>query len=804
MKNRTVAVVCITALAALIGVGSITPAAQAPARERGQDAASQKALVDQYCVGCHNTKAKAAGLDSGVLTLDGVNLGRVSDDRDIWERVVRKVRAGMMPPANARRQDTATLDRFSGWLETELDRGATPHLPPPGLHRLNRVEYQNVVRDLLGIEIDATKFLPADDSTHGFDNIAGTLGMSPALLEAYVSAAGKISRLAIGTQTAPAQTMYPVPVDMTQMYHVAGLPLGTRGGTLVRHHFPVDGEYAIRVYPVRKGNMGGSGTFGGVRGEQVEITLNGEHLGLFDWDKGTAARSGSGDPGTIDLTLQVKAGQHDVGVAFLATHYAPLADMNKPFLRTTIETGGIDGLNFFPHIASVRIDGPVKMSGVSDTDSRRRVFICRPWAAAQEAACARTILANLATRAFRRPASPNEVDELLRVYQIGRKTGDFELGIEMALRGVLAHPKFLYRVEVEPEGVAAGQTYRLSDYELAARLSFFLWSTMPDEQLMTLAAARRLRDPAVLEAQVRRMLKDPRAEALAVNFAGQWLNLRGVEASAPAPPIYPDFDDNLRQAFRRELELLFDAIVREDRSIGELLTADYTFVNERLARHYGLANVYGSLFRRVTLTGNLDVRRGLLRKGAFLLTTSQATRTSPVIRGKWVLSNVLGVPPPQPPANVPELKASKSDVAGNSKEPSLRQKMTDHRIRADCVNCHKLMDPIGFALENFDATGAWRTMDGTTPVDSGDVMYDGTTIDGVGGLRSWLLGRSDLYLRTVTEKLFTYALGRGAEAGDMPLVRSVVSDAKRNNERFSSLVLHIVRSAPFQMNRKAS
>jgi hypothetical protein len=390
------------------------------------------------------------------------------------------------------------------------------------------------------------------------------------------------------------------------------------------------------------------------------------------------------------------------------------------------------------------------------------------------------------------------------VYDVGRKTGNFEHGIEMALRGLLAHPKFLYRIEAEPANLAAGQTYRLSEYELASRLSFFLWSTMPDDQLMALAAKGTLRNPAVLEAQVRRMLKDPRAEALAVNFAGQWLNLRGVQASAPAPPLYPDFDDNLRQAMRREVELLFDAIVREDRSIQELLTADYTFVNERLARHYGIPNVYGSAFRRVALGADLDARRGLLGKGAFLLTSSQATRTSPVIRGKWVLSNLLGVPPPQPPPNVPELKAAKADVAGNAKEPSLRQKMIAHRIRPDCVNCHKLMDPIGFALENFDAIGAWRTMDGTASVDAGDVMYDGTRVDGVAGLRSWLLGKPDLYVRTVTEKLLTYALGRGAEAADMPLVRSIVADSKRNGDRFSSLVLGIVRSAPFQTNRKAS
>jgi hypothetical protein len=798
MTKSTLAVSGMVAIA-WIAADAVTPAAQVPA-----GATAQNAIIDQYCLGCHNTKAKAAGLESGVLTLDTVNLSRIRDDRDVWERVIRKVRAGMMPPANARRPDVATLDRFVGGLEAELDRNAPPHLPPPGLHRLNRAEYENVVRDLLGLDIDATKFLPPDDSTHGFDNMAGTLGMSPALLEAYVSAAGKISRLAIGTQIAPVQAMYPVPVDATQMYHVEGLPLGTRGGAVIRHHFPADGEYAIRVYPVRKGNMGGSGTFGGVRGEQVEVSLDGERVAVFDWDKSTAARSGSGGPGTIDLTLKVQSGLRNVGVAFVATHYAPLTDLNKPFLRTTIETGGIDGLNFFPHIASVRIAGPLTVSGVSDTESRHRVFVCRPAAATQERTCARTILANLANRAFRRPASFSDIDELVQLYAVGRNTGDFEHGIEMALRGVLAHPKFLYRVEVEPASVAAGQTYRISDYELASRMSFFLWSTMPDEQLMALAARGTLRNPAVLEAQVRRMLKDPRAEALAVNFAGQWLNLRGVQASAPAPPLYPDFDDNLRQAMRKEVELLFDTIVREDRSVRELLTADYTFVNERLARHYGIRNVYGSVFRRVTLDDGLDARRGLLGKGAFLLTTSQATRTSPVIRGKWVLSNIIGVPPPQPPANVPVLKAQRTDVAGNTKEPSLRQKMIDHRIRPDCVNCHKLMDPIGFALENFDAIGAWRTMDGTAPVDAGDVMYDSTKVDGVAGLRSWLLGRSDLYLRTVTEKLMTYALGRGAEAGDMPLIRSIVSDAKRNNERFSSLVLGIVRSAPFQMNRKAS
>lgn len=801
MKKRLILVgfvACVLAVAAVFGQTTGAP-------RQGTTAASvatQSTLINQYCVGCHSEDAKEAGLDSGKLVLENLDLTKVSENGETWEKVVRRLRAGMMPPVGSPRPDAPTYEALTVWLENELDRTVQRRMPAPGLHRLNRIEYANVIRDLLALEVDATRFLPADDSTRGFDNLAGTLGMSSSLLEAYVSAAGKISRMAIGNVTAPTQVVYALPVDTTQNYHVEGLPFGTRGGTLVRHNFPVDGEYAIKVFSVKKGNMGGSGTFGDIRGEKLEISLDGERLGLFDWDTEVQAERGSGEPGTIDLTFPAKAGTHTVGVTFLATNYAPVGGNADPFERTTIETGGIGGFQFFPHVGSVRITGPYNSVGASDTPTRSKIFVCTPTSASQEAACAREIVTNLVRRAFRRPATDEDLESLMTFYQAGRDKGTFDDGIEMALRRILADLEFIYRIEAEPANLASGQAYRVSDVELASRLSFFLWSTIPDDELMNVAVAGRLKEPAVLEQQVRRMLADPRAEALVANFAGQWLNLRGLQASYPVVELFPDFDDNLRQAFWRETELLFGSIVREDRNVLDLLTADYTFVNERLAKHYGIPNVYGTQFRRVTLGASLDSRRGLLGQGSILTTTSDVGRTSPVKRGKWILTNLLGVEPPQPPPNVPELKPKKNDIAGNVKELSMREKMLEHRVRPDCVNCHKLMDPIGFSLENFNAIGMWRTDDEGVPINAADEVYDGSDIDGPAGLRQWLLGRSDQVVRVMTEKLLTYALGRGFEYYDMPLVRQIARDASRNGNRFSSIVLGIVKSEPFQMNMK--
>jgi hypothetical protein len=777
----------------------------------------QRALIDQYCVGCHNQKLKTAG-----LMLDALDITHVGEHAAVWEKVVRKLRAGMMPPSGSRRPDPATYASLIAWLENELDRSAQVYLPPPGLHRLNRTEYANAIRDLLDLEIDSAKFLPSDDSTRGFDNIAGALGISSTLVEAYVSAAAKISRLAIGEAEPPTLVVYRAPEDTSQDYHIEGLPFGTRGGMLVRHVFPSDGEYTVTVTPIFGDNMSPAG-FGSVPCERLDLMLDGERLQLMDWQGGgrapaancggrrqAAVRSGQAGPeaffggrgGTpMRVRFKATAGLHAVGVTFLQTNLAPILDLDQHFARSTVQTGPTPGYTFFPHVGTVRIEGPYGATPAMNSPSRRRIFVCHPTGVTSEAACARKILASLAMRAFRRPAQTSEVEMLMGFYQSGREAGQFDQGIEMAIARILASPQFVYRIEEEPTNLKAGQAYRLSDQDLASRLSFFLWSRGPDDELMTLARQGRLKDPTVLERQARRLLQDPRAEALAINFAGQWLNLRGLQSVGPLPMLYPDFDDPLRQAMRREVELLFGTIVREDRSVVELLTADYTFVNERLARHYGIPYVYGSQFRRVTLGPEMDVRRGLLGKGAFLTTTSKPERTSPVTRGKWIMTNILGMSPPDPPADVPPLKPRTADATGHARDQTMRQKMLDHRVRADCIQCHRLMDPIGFALENFDAIATWRSHDEGTAIDASGELFDNTKIDGPVGLRNWLTtGYSSQFVSVVIEKLLTYALGRGIEYQDMPLVRAIARDAARSDNRLSALVLGVIQSKPFQMN----
>jgi uncharacterized protein DUF1592/uncharacterized protein DUF1588/uncharacterized protein DUF1595/uncharacterized protein DUF1587/uncharacterized protein DUF1585/cytochrome c len=779
----------------------------------------QRALINQYCVSCHNQKLKTAG-----LMLDALDLAHVGDNAAAWEKVVRKLRAGMMPPAGSRRPDSAAYESLRTWLEDELDRNAQVHVPPPGLHRLNRTEYANAIGDLLDLEVDPAKFLPSDDSTHGFDNIAGALGISSTLVEAYVTAAAKISRLAIGEAETPTLVVYRAPEDTSQDYHIEGLPFGTRGGMLVRHVFPSDGEYSVTVTPIFGDNMSPAG-FGSVPCERLDVMLDGERLQLMDWQGGgrapaancggrrqAAVRSGQAGPeaffggrgGTpMRVRFKATAGLHRVGVTFLQTNLAPILDLDRHFARSTVQTGPTPGYTFFPHVGTVRIEGPYGATPAMNSPSRRRIFVCRPSEPAKEGACARRIITNLATRAFRRPVRASEVGMLMEFYRSGREEGKFDQGIEMALARILASPQFIYRIEEEPASLKPGQVYRLSDRDLASRLSFFLWSTGPDDELRRLASQGRLKDPTVLEGQARRMLQDPRSEALAINFAGQWLNLRGLQSVGPLPMLYPDFDDPLRQAMRREVELLFDTIVREDRSVVDLLTADYTFVNERLAKHYGIPYIYGSQFRRVTLGPEMDVRRGLLGKGAFLTTTSKPERTSPVTRGKWIMTNILGVSPPDPPADVPPLKPRLTDPSGNVRDQTMRQKMLDHRVRADCIQCHRLMDPIGFALENFDAIAAWRSHDEGTAIDASSEVFDNTKIDGPAGLRTWLTtGYSSQFVSVVIEKLLTYALGRGIEYQDMPLVRAIARDAARSDNRFSALVLGVIRSQAFQMNMR--
>lgn len=758
-------------------------------------AVDAREFITTYCADCHNPATRNGGLD--LESLDPTNM---TGHGETWEKVVRKLRAGMMPPVNNPRPDAGTYEAFIQTLETALDKSAPARLPAPGLHRLNRTEYTNVIRDVLGLEVDASKFLPPDDSTHGFDNQAGTLTSSPALIEAYRSAAGKISRMAIGDVTAPQQAIYRVADDTSQDYHIAGLPFGTRGGMVAKHDFPADGEYALKIWPVNKGNMDNNNAFGEIRGEKLEVLLDSQLIRQIDWDR-EVGRGPAVHQGTQELRFKVKAGVHTVGVTFLATNYAPGNDLDKHFLRSTIETGGLPGFSFYPHVGYIRIDGPYNPAGASGSPSYTKIFVCRPTSADDEPACAAKVLAALAQRAYRRPSTPEDVEKLMTFYQKGRNEKDFDHGIELAVERVLLDPEFVFRKESEPE-VAAGQKYRVADLELASRLSFFLWSTVPDDELIGLASRDKLSDPAVLEAQVQRMLADPRSQQFVSNFFGQWLGVRSLATAAPVTQSFPDYDDNLRQAFQREAELFFDSIVHENRSVIDLIDADYTFVNERLARHYGIPNVYGSNFRRVTLPKELDVRRGLLGKGFFLQVSSQASRTSVVQRGKTVMQVFLGVSPPNPPPNVViKINSTESDVHGAAK-PTMRQQMEMHRANEPCHSCHAIMDPIGFTLENFDAVGAWRTLDGGSPVNPAGGLVDGTTLSGVSDLRTALLRYSPQFTRVITERLLTYALGRGVEYYDMPLVRSIVHEAEPGNYRFASLILAVVKSEPFQFNTK--
>jgi hypothetical protein len=708
-------------------------------------------------VGCHNEKLKTAG-----LTLDKMDPANPGEHAEAWEKVVRKVRAGMMPPSGARRPDRAVLDAFASTIEAGLDRWAV-NRPNPGataLHRLNRTEYANAVRDLLAIDVDAATLLPPDDSSEGFDNIADVLGVSPALLERYVSAATKISRVAVGDPAiTAATTTYRVAAGLSQADHIEGLPLGTRGGILFRHTFPLDAEYTFRI------RARGGGAFQGVgRDEQIEVTVNGTRVKLLP-----------GGP-SQDVKLAMKAGPQSIGVAFVKKGLPGADD-----LWTVIS--GSSG------IASIAITGPLNVTGPGETPSRSRLFVCRPAAPTDELPCAKQILTALARRAYRRPPTDGDLETLLGFYQRGRNDGSFETGIQRALERVLIDARFVFRVEREPGGVTAGASYPISDLELASRLSFFLWSSIPDDELLDVAARGKLRDPAELEKQARRMLADPRARALVDNFAGQWLYLRELRNARPQAR---DFDDNLRQSFLRETEMLVDSVIRQDRSVLDLLTASDTFVDERLARHYGIPNIYGSQFRRVTLKD--DARRGLLGKGSILLVTSVANRTSPVARGKWILENLLGTAAPLPPPNVPPLKEN----APLTKPASVRERMEEHRANPVCAACHKIMDPIGLALENFDLTGKWRDKDGNAPIDASGELVDGTKLNGPASLREALLSRSDVFVTTMTEKLLTYGLGRGARYYDMPAVRAIVRDAAPNDYRFSSLALGIVKSLPFQ------
>jgi hypothetical protein len=775
--------------------------------------ASPRALLNRYCLTCHNDTAKTGG-----LTLAKMDVDRPATDPEVWERVIRKLRAGLMPPTGAPRPDRGTLETFRHTIEGSIDHTAAEK-PNPGatpLHRLNRHEYANAVRDLLAVDVDTTTMLPPDDSAEGFDNIADVLGTSPALIERYIGAAGKISRLAVGdTDIGPLSTTYKVRGDLSQDRHIEELPVGTRGGMLIRHNFPVDGEYLFKFSLLRV-NFGPQ--YGGAaKDEQLEMSVNGERVWLRDlrsvpyyYIRG--GQAGGGPAAPLEVRLPLKAGPQTIIVTFIKKTAAAVDDLVQRFDATTadLQTGVQFGYTTVPHLSGVEILGPYNVSGPGNTPSRARIFVCRPASAqgagaaspAQETACARTIISTLARRAYRRPVTDADVAPLLTFYRAGRDSGDFDKGIEMALRRILADPNFVFRFERDPANISAGAPYRITNIELASRLSFFLWSSIPDEDLLKAAEQGKLKDPTVLEQQVRRMLKDPRAQALIGNFAGQWLFLRELRNRNPDLLVFPDFDDNLRQAFQRETELLFDSVVREDRSVFDLMNADYTFVNERLARHYGIPNVYGSDFRRVPVPS--EARRGLLGQGSILTVTSAPNRTSPVTRGAWILENLLGTPPPSPPPNVPPFPEKKSGQGVVEEAATVRDRMIQHRAVQPCRGCHQIMDPIGLALENFDGVGRWRTSDAGVRIDASGQLVDGTPVDGAESLRKALLNYPDAFVQTMTEKLLMYAVGRTAHHYDMPAVRAVTREAARTDYRFSALVLAIVKSDPFQMRiRKA-
>jgi mono/diheme cytochrome c family protein len=765
----------------------------------GDAGQSAQAVVNTYCITCHSDKARTGG-----LTLEHADLVNIPKGAQTWEKVIRKVRAGMMPPPGMPRPDKAILDRFSSFLETSIDQAAASN-PRPGratVHRLNRTEYANAVRDLLAYDVDAAALLPPDDESSGFDNIADVLNVPPSLMERYLSASWNISRAAIGNPgISPSTAVYRVRPDLSQDQHLDGMPLGTRGGILVQHTFPLNGEYTIKVRLWRN-------TFDLMRGMEdphdIEIAMDGVRLQLVHVGGKEDFATMSANPGTfgtdldkrLTVRIPVKAGMHTISAATILRSHAERDDLIKPFIRTTIDGLDITG---DPSIDRVTIEGPFGQVGSGDTASRRKIFICRPATVAEETPCATKILSSLGRVAYRKPLSAESLATLMDFYRRGRANqANFESGIESALQFILASPEFLFRFEPDPPNLAANAVYGIDDLSLASRLSFFLWSSIPDDQLLTVASQGKLKDAAVLQQQIKRMLADRRSSALISNFAEQWLFLRNLKTAVPDLEAFPDFDDNLRRAMKEETTLFFDSIMREDRSVIDLLNADYTFVNERLARHYGIPNIYGSQFRRVTVPN--EARRGLLGQASILTVTSYPNRTSPVERGKWILTNLLGVPPSPPPPNVPPLQENSE----NGKPRSLRERMEQHRKDAVCAGCHKSMDPIGFALENFDAVGHWRTNDEGGKIDPSGTLFNGAPLDGVVGLRQALLNQQDIFVGVMTEKMLTYALGRGLEYYDMPAVRKIVQDARNNGYRFSSLVTGIVKSTPFQMREAHS
>jgi mono/diheme cytochrome c family protein len=782
----------------------VVPAKVAASTDAPQGPAVYQEMLNKYCITCHNEKAKIPA--GAPLALDKANLKDPGADAAVWEKVVRKLGVGAMPPRNSPTPGTAELTAFRTTLITSLDNAAAAKNYPGRyvLHRLNRTEYANAVRDLLGVKVNVAELLPSDGGDFGFDNIATALTTSPLLLERYLTAALRISELAVGDAEAePGTQTFSIGTVVTQGQHVEGLPLGTRGGTLVQYDFPADGEYVFYGRLLRTVAEGYVGVEGHETPYQFIVTIDGEQVfgtpvgGNEDHEsssKNIVISREQVDKRMTSPRIKVTAGPHEIGFTFIER---PTQEQNmwQPVLRDSLEAHNPSGI---PRLRTGNIEGPYNVTGVSETVSRKRLFVCKPATTAQETPCASQILSAVARRAFRRPVAAADIKRPMEFYSDARKDGgDFNAGIRAGLARILASPAFVFRAEEDPLALPPGAPHRVSDLELASRLSFFLWSSIPDDELLNLAVAGRLHEPRVLEAQVRRMIIDERADSLMTQFTGQWLQLRNLDKVTPDLLMFPDFDDNVRQAFRKETELFFTSIVREDRSVLDLLDADYTFVNERLARHYGIKGVYGSRFRRVTVTD--PNRRGLLGQGSFLSLTSAANRTSPILRGKFVISNLLNTPPLPPPANVPQLEESKP----KDRPSTVREQLELHRANPVCASCHRNIDPVGFALENFNAVGQWEnvTRDGLK-IDSAGVLSDGTPIDGPVALRKALLSRPDVFVGTVTEKLMTYALGRGLEPVDQPVVRNIVTNAAKNHYAMQSIILGIVQSSPFQKRTK--
>jgi len=798
MQKLAVAAVVTTLLGAGLSAQKPAPKMAVSHPPSGPSIDAQNTLVARNCASCHSEKMKA-----GELVLAGFDAAKVAEHPDVTEKMIRKLRAGMMPPPGARRPDAATTKAFVDTLEAKMDAAAALN-PNPGwrpFQRLNRSEYTHAVKDLLGIDVDVNAFLPPDTISKGFDNVADVQAFSPTLMESYLRAASSISRLAIGDRGASATSAtYKIGRNLSQMRHVDGAPMGTRGGISVVHTFPADGDYTVKLslHNEPLGGIYGRTTMATMDiKEQIEVSINGERAALLDLN----VRMSETDPkNSLEIKtppLHIAAGPQRISAAFIQRFDGPLDDLLVPLENTLADVNISFGVTALPHMRDMTILGPSVVTGVSDTVSRRMVFTCRPSSAREEETCAADIVKGLTARAFRGDATPDDVQDALAFYEKGRKGGDFESGIRMALQSVLMSPRFLFRLEQAPaavRAVKASSTYRINDQDLASRLSFFLWGTAPDADLLKAARLGTLRSPLGLEKTVRRMLTDRRADALSTRFAAQWLRLQDLEKIHPDVLLFPQYDDTLAQSMAKETELFFDSIVREDRSVLDLLTADYSFVNERLAKHYGIANVTGNDFRRVEMP---EYRRGLFGQGSILTLTSYADRTSPVQRGKWVLEVLLGAPPPPPPPNVPAFDDTKAISGG--KNLSTRERMEEHRKNPACTSCHKVIDPLGLALENFDTTGVWRIKDNEVAVDAIGDLYDGTRMDGPAGLRAGMLKHSDIFLLTFTENLMTYALGRRVEYSDMPAIRSILREAGRNNNRLSAFVVGVVNSGAFRM-----